>query len=369
MRTISSLLLLAATAVPVLAQDPVPAQDPVGDSEIHLIREGDTLWDLARRYLDDPFRWPEIYRLNQNVVRNPDLIFPSDRLRLPPGAGRLADRPLAGADPREAMPAPALPRAEARTVFYTADTRRERSEVPVLRSRAELALPIFARGDYYRAGFFAEPRHLEPVGTLEELLNETNVPMRMPALIMPYDRVFVRLSGLRPVEVGEVLHVFRQDRRVRPFGWLFISTGTLEIEEIDGEIATAVIREVYDEIAPGDLALTMTEARIPVGVEPQPVSDGAVGRVIAIEMDQPVIGQEDVLYVDLGTDIGVSEGDILSAYEPADERERHERPEIEIARLQIVRAEAATSAARVIGLDQPSLREGLPVRVVSRVPR
>ncbi|MBD3669505.1 MAG: LysM peptidoglycan-binding domain-containing protein [Gammaproteobacteria bacterium] len=42
----------------------------------HVVVKGDTLWDIAERYVKDPFRYPELARLSG--IRNPDLIYPGD---------------------------------------------------------------------------------------------------------------------------------------------------------------------------------------------------------------------------------------------------------------------------------------------------
>lgn len=56
-------------------------QVPPASAEIvHRVVPGDTLWDIAEHYLDDPFQYPALARLSQ--IRNPDLIYPGDVIRI-----------------------------------------------------------------------------------------------------------------------------------------------------------------------------------------------------------------------------------------------------------------------------------------------
>ncbi len=45
---------------------------------VHIIVKGDTLWAIAKRYLKNPFRYPELAKLSK--IKNPDLIYPGNKV-------------------------------------------------------------------------------------------------------------------------------------------------------------------------------------------------------------------------------------------------------------------------------------------------
>lgn len=344
------LLLLAGCTLGAVA--PAAAQQaPADTAAVHVVRPGDTLWDLAQRYLENPFLWREIYELNRDVVANPNRIYPAERIRIP----GLVVQPGEVTVQTDAGPAD-------RTVFFPGDEAAERNRLELT---AAASRPVVTRGDFYRAGFLVPESEVTRVGVIAEPESPSVVPMRSPRGIQLNDRVFLRVAGR--VAAGDRLQLVRPDRRIERYGQIFVSTGLASVVSVQGEVATVTIDEVHDEVEPGDWALPMAAFAVVPGETPRPAS-GLEGRILTFLAPHALQALQDVAFVGLGEADGVKEGDEFVAVLPATRASWGTRPEIEVARLQVVRVTRRTAALRVVEMSQPALSAGLPVRLVGKMP-
>lgn len=54
----------------------------------YTVKRGDTLWDISKLFLRSPWRWPELWGMNLDEIRNPHLIYPGQILTLEKSGGR-----------------------------------------------------------------------------------------------------------------------------------------------------------------------------------------------------------------------------------------------------------------------------------------
>ena len=380
----------------------------------HTVRPGDTLWDLSRQYLGDPFLWPEIYRLNTNVVEDPHWIYPGEVLRLAggpdvaavpaqdtplpvagapiagdsmaPGAAAAGAAAAAAADsgaPGEAAAEPGLAEAQVGELQDT-EPERDDSDLSVLfgnqgktvEARLEggisrLYRPI-RQDEFYSSGFLSENRNL-PYGQLLGTVTPEQIPSQTPHKVARiYSEIGVRPPEGAKYEVGDTLWILRVDRTINDWGQVVVPTGLARVTDVSQRENIAVVVQQYAEILNDQLLLPAEKFPDPGNVRSVPISDGVHGHIIQSRDRQPLKGPLDVLFIDRGRKDGVGLGDI---FEVRALRELRESPigaaetlEETQALVQVVHVGEATSTVRIAKVTQPNIRPGSGVKQVAKLP-
>jgi hypothetical protein len=110
-----AVLLACALAIPAFAQQPDPRvsgnvlEIRPDAPDRYTVRKGDTLWDISGKFFKEPWRWPEIWRLNKDEIRNPHLIYPGDVVVFDRATGRLTIQRLEPRVREERLAGEAIP--------------------------------------------------------------------------------------------------------------------------------------------------------------------------------------------------------------------------------------------------------------------
>ncbi|MDR1350994.1 MAG: LysM peptidoglycan-binding domain-containing protein [Zoogloeaceae bacterium] len=332
-RIISALLLVVAmAAVPAFADEP-PLTLVDNAPDRYIVVKGDTLWDISGRFLNEPWRWPEIWRLNRAQIKNPHLIYPGDivlldyadgrpRLRLgkPIGSGNVKLSPevrseqIAKAIP--SIPPNAIEPFISRPLVVEAN---ELADAPQLVGMDDNRVvighgdEIFALGisddhptwHIYRLG--AALKNPVPDNTFGEtekdVLGPVETYMRgpLPALTpvgteKPVDPAIAAVG-----KPGDVL------------GYEVVYLGTARLKEL-GEVSTLEVLTAREEILQGDLLMPAEEPTLKSYV-PHVLEEEVVGgQVISVYGGVGVGSKFSIIALNLGENAGLEPGHVLGIY-------------------------------------------------------
>ncbi len=319
-----------------------PPEPGPGD---YIIVKGDTLWDLAGRWLGNPFLWPQIWDKNRYILDS-HWIYPGDPLAIPgrpvvvPPEGPAEEEEEEEAEVSEAAP-PAPPEAPA-------------PPKPVL-------MPVAEPSDLYCSGAIVEGYSSSGLAIVGRDLERESLGQG--------DVVYLNRGRTEGVAAGSVWAVERPAREVRhpvsgePLGVYVRRMGRVRVLVAQERTATAVIEEACEDIREGDALREWREMLVPMRAalpalaryEATPGSNGPRGYVVALrdgvqaqapyllgDMGVHAVGADHVIYTDLGDAEGARPGDVLTLY-----REQEGLPRTVLGQAIVLTVEGRTSTAKV----------------------
>ena len=313
LRYLTSLLVSFAAMVAVAQAPTPPIQIQLNAPDSHVVVRGDTLWGISGKFLKQPWRWPDIWRLNRDQIKNPHWIYPGrivyldrnavggPRLSMtPPGSIGVGDRPIVRIGPQI--------RAEA----------REAAAIPsILPSDIE---PFMLRNMVIGAETLDDaPQIVKSVGGRVAFANK--------------DSIYV--VGVKP-EMGKVFQMFRKGRELRDpsitarpwYRWrhneadpqivgyeaTYLGDATLQRE---GEVARFEIVRAIQEIQVGDYLIPAPPAETMAYV-PRAPDQQIEAQVMTLPNGISEAGKTSVITLNRGKLHGLEVGHVLAVYKPSE---------------------------------------------------
>lgn len=355
--------LALACLIPSVA---VAQQEPAADRpSTHQVREGDTLWDIARTYLGDPFLWPEIYRINTNVVEDPHWIYPGEILRLPGAPSTVEASPIVATTEEtyspQASSGPTVFQQSARgAVASTASTLIARRTPP----------PAVRRGEIIAAPFVDREGGPSGAGQIIEPTELAATPRSMKSRLTPNEIIYVRAPANSVPAVGTQYLSYHLGPVIPDVGQVIIPTGVVQIVmPRSGEASTGRVVQMFDEVRTGQYLIAMDSIVVPPSNPTMAVATGPQGRIVWIQNDPVLASLQRYIVLDATSGDGVKLGDQFTLQRRPRELDSGDRLAAEnVAIAQAVRVTRFGTTAIIVGQRHPAIREGLNARVTARLP-
>lgn len=386
-------LAVTSPATMAVAQEPLAAaQEPL--PQTHTVRKGDTLWDLAQHYLQDPFLWPGIYRLNTDVVEDPHWIYPGEILRIAPrdnvasvptmdtpvpqtpadsASIALSDSVHPGTDSIDAVAQgpqqPSSAESEANDLRLLFPERKARSVSEILKAYTNQPYRPLRRSEFYSSGFLTENQRL-PYGRVVGPVTPQQIKaVHSRANALPFTYIAVEAPNGATYEVGDSLLLLQLGSEIDPYGKVVIPTGIAQITEAADGHYVANIVATYGAIRNGQRTLPIESFNPGSGTRAVPVSDGVRGSLIGGLGRQALKEPQMVVFINKGREDGVAAGDLFEI------RRRPERGSDGMVRInelmatmQIVHVRDHTATGMLLNVVSPDIPSGTDVMQVAKLP-
>ena len=266
----------------------------------HIVVKGDTLWDISGTFFKDPWKWPHIWGLNKDTIKDPHWIYPGDVIFLDRNNGTLRIGE-SGASSAEMA---------ASGVSDTGNTVKLYPEVRIYPSSHDAisSIPASAIQPFLTRPLIIEADELKNAPTL--------IGAREGRVILGNDdTAFVKNL---PADKGDQWQIYRPGKTFvdpdtkKVLGIEAIYLGNIEVTHF-ADVSTVNITHAVEEINAGDRLVLHSEDEASSYL-PRAPENKISARVISIYGGVSQGGQNTVITLNKGARDGLEKGHVLALY-------------------------------------------------------
>ena len=300
-------LAFFAIAAAALAQAPsAPLTLRPDAPDRYVVVPGDTLWGIAQRFTDSPWRWPELWGLNQDEIKNPHLIYPGYVITLDRARGRLTIGGAPGAAPtpgQEQAPEQQQPGGPFKLGPRVRSESLAKEQIP--------SIPSSVIEPFLTRPLIIEPDGLDKAPTIVGTQADR-------VILAAGNSAYVR--GMRDSK-EESWYVYRRGVPLvdpdtnQTLAYEAIYLGTARLER-GGEPATVVLTTAAQEVGAGDKLVAAARPQA-ISYAPHSPPSGLRGRVIAVHGGLGKVGEagpQSIVSINRGARDGLEVGHVLALY-------------------------------------------------------
>ena len=367
-RSASVFIVVTAVALATPAVAAAQQPDTVSRPTTHTVKTGDTLWDLARVYLGDPFLWPEIYRINTNIVEDPHWIYPGEVLRLP-GIGGLEPSVVAELTPSE----PGVDEAPIESTGPTSFRRAERRRAVASQREGGLTIPAgpaVRAWEFYAAPFVPSRDARRGSGKIVGSTEISGIGSNTErSWLQPHERVYVRVPRSTTPSTGDRYIAYKLGPDLSGIGQLVIPTAVLVVEKPgNGEATIARVERLFGDVQVGHMLMAFESFTPPPAATLTPIEFGVDTRIAWVMNEPDLASLQSYLVINAKSGDGVKPGDEFHVYRGAVNQAGDKLPAEQIAVARAVRVTDDATTLIVTGQRHPAIRVGARTRLTARMP-
>jgi LysM domain len=311
-RTLSGLLISFFISMPLWALGTDAVSVNPSHPNQYTVVEGDTLWDISAKFLNNPTQWPELWSYNSQI-KNPHLIYPGDTVYFS----------VVGGKPRLSFSKDAQPSRY--NEGFTSSDSCVVSEEDIHNGRTSFAM---AQGGKLtpciRETSFKKAVQLIPTENIAKFLTSPRVVGVNELNTAPYaidfagehlvaatgDKLYVR-SIINPQSMAYTIYrpgeTFKNPETGEVLGYeaKYIAEATLVQE---GDPATVSIDKTNSEVMIGDRFMPKSDEQFILNYFPRPPEESIKGNIIYVLDGVNQIAKLNVVVIDKGTQDGLLPG-------------------------------------------------------------